>query len=333
MIWTHKEPLQHGHFHLLVSSTDGLQGIDHRLHTIESSLQSIMQHLQPSGLPGPPAQYNNRIWSTKPDASDLVHNIPKAARFSSTQGPSPGSHTTFSAAAQARTQFYGSSSLHALINDTNKVIASRISQELSQNDIDTSETIWSRLLAQQARAQNELLEVLDSDTIPYIDAEGSLTLPPQRVLEAVIEPYFMHIESEIPLLERRRCINAIDECCSGKDASNVDPAWKVIFNYIMIQCFLGRYMPLERSSKEIDFLLTKEFELPFLASLWAAFSQLSLFIEPSFANVQALVALVSSFLIDSIPSADINDLTDSYSPKILFCIGGQDFSSPCLLRR
>ena len=248
-----------------------------------------MQHLHPSGFSG---LSSNSIWSAKPDALDPFLNTSTVTRFSSTKGPSPRPHATFSAAAQARTQFYGSSSLQALINDTSEIIESRVSKELSQIDTDPRETSWSRLLAQHAQAQNELRQVLDSDTAPYIDAEVSLTLPPQKVLEAVIEPYFMHIESEIPLLERTRCINAIDECYRGKDDTNVDPAWKVIFNYIMIQCFLGRYMPLERSSKEIDFLLTKEFELPFLASLWAAFSQLSLFIEPSFANVQALIALV-----------------------------------------
>lgn len=187
--------------------------------------------------------------------------------------------------------FYGNSSLQALIDDVDAIVELRLSRELPTDDTDPAETPWGSFLAQRETACNELARALSSDTEPYIDADISLTLPPQQVLEAVIEPYFLHIESEIPLLGRARCMAAIAECYNSS-SGDVDPAWKVIFNYIMIQCFLGRYMPLERPSKDIDFLLTKEFELPFLASLWAAFSQLSLFMKPSFANVQALVALV-----------------------------------------
>lgn len=154
-------------------------------------------------------------------------------------------------------------------------------------------------MAQRATAHDELSNALSGDAEPWLDVSRDslpLVLPPRRALEAVIEPYFRHIDAEIPLLDRQRCIEAINQCYGG-EAERVDPAWKVIFNYIMILCFQGRYMPLERSTKDIDFFLTKEFDLPYLEDLRGACACLSLFTEPSFTNVQALVALVRISLL------------------------------------
>ena len=123
---------------------------------------------------------------------------------------------------------------------------------------------------------------------------SSLLLPPKRLLEPIVEPYFRHISAVVPIIRRVPCLEAIDQYyASEMRTENIDPAWIVLFNYMILFCFVGKYMPLERPSSDIDMTSITHFEQPFVTNIRRAFAITDKLMTPKLLNVQALIALVS----------------------------------------
>ena len=125
--------------------------------------------------------------------------------------------------------------------------------------------------------------------------DGSpLLLPPKRLLEPIVEPYFRHISAVVPIIGRVPCLEAIDQYYSSETRpESIDPAWIVLFNYMILFCFVGKYMPLERPSSDIDMESITHFEQPFITNIRRAFAVTDKLLTPKLVNVQALIALVS----------------------------------------
>lgn len=122
----------------------------------------------------------------------------------------------------------------------------------------------------------------------------SLLLPPKRLLDPIFEPYFRHISSVVPIMGRQPCLNAIEEQYSPEvTAENFEPAWVILFNYMILFCFVGRYMPLDRPSSDVDVVSITHFEKPFVVNIRRSFSIIHQLLTPKLVNVQALLALVS----------------------------------------
>ncbi|OAA58076.1 Transcription factor [Niveomyces insectorum RCEF 264] len=122
-----------------------------------------------------------------------------------------------------------------------------------------------------------------------------LLLPPKRLLEAIVEPFFRHIAPVVPLLSRGPCLAAIASHYAEPNPSSAEqqaePAWVVLFNFMVLFCFVGRYMPLDRPSSDIDVVQIKQFERPFVSNLRRSFAIMDKLLAPTLLNVQALMAL------------------------------------------
>lgn len=120
-----------------------------------------------------------------------------------------------------------------------------------------------------------------------------LLLPPKRLLTTIVGPYFRHISSVVSLLERQTCLDAIEEQYAHEESpESLDPAWVILFNYIILFCFMGQYMPLDRPSSDIDIMSMAQFEMPFVNNVRRSFSIIHRLLFPRLVNVQALMALV-----------------------------------------
>ncbi|KAJ5605579.1 hypothetical protein N7510_008360 [Penicillium lagena] len=126
-----------------------------------------------------------------------------------------------------------------------------------------------------------------------LSSDGNpLLLPPKRLLDPIFEPYFRHISSVVPIMGRQPCLNAIKEQYSPEvTAEKVEPAWVILFNYMILFCFVGRYMPLDRPSSDVDVVSITHFEKPFIINIRRSFSVIHQLLTPKLVNVQALLAL------------------------------------------
>lgn len=133
----------------------------------------------------------------------------------------------------------------------------------------------------------------------YVDLSNdgsSLLLPPKRLLEPIVEPYFRHISAVVPIIERVQCLRAIDKYYSPETIpESVDPAWIVLFHYMVLFCFVGKFMPLERPSSDVDIVSVSHFEKPFTTNIRRAFAVMDKLLTPRLLNVQALIALVRPY--------------------------------------
>jgi hypothetical protein len=120
-----------------------------------------------------------------------------------------------------------------------------------------------------------------------------LLLPPRRLLEPIVEPYFHHIAGVVPIMARVPCLDAIERYYADEAFRDDEySAWAVLFNYMILFCFVGKYMPLDRPSSDVDIASITQFERPFVANIRRAFSVTHKFLAPKLVNVQALLALV-----------------------------------------
>ncbi|KAL4894949.1 hypothetical protein BDV59DRAFT_174179 [Aspergillus ambiguus] len=121
---------------------------------------------------------------------------------------------------------------------------------------------------------------------------ASLLLPPKRLLDPIVEPYFRHITAVVPLIGRQACLQAIDRHYNPEvPFVGIEPAWVILLNYMILFCFVGQYMPLDRPSTDIDVGSVTHFEKPFVTNIRRSFAVIDRLLSPRLVNVQALLAL------------------------------------------
>lgn len=198
-------------------------------------------------------------------------------------------------------RYHGSSSLLSLFSDADKALNENMEkfkpkatlQEmlLHRNSKEDELPFWDSFAASRMKFYRNVSQELTLEHSLDLSHDGMpLMLPPKRLLDLIVEPYFKHINPITPLLEQSRCLEAIETCYTNT-STETDPAWIIIFNYIIIRCFVGRYMPLERPSSDVDLASTTQSEQPFITNIRRGFACLNRFMKPSLLHVQALSAL------------------------------------------
>lgn len=205
--------------------------------------------------------------------------------------------------------FHGSCSLLSLLIESDTIINNIIKPRLSLRNILSSlapkpagfhlphATSWDEFLMFKSKVYRELSQsVVQHNRIDLSHDGQPLVLPSRELLERVIQGYFKHIHPVTPLVDQTRLQEAVGTYYTSRPSGTgegVDLAWAVIFNYIVIRCLAGMYMPLESRVSNMDFASANALEQPFIVNIRRALAKLDYFIKPTLVNVQALLSLVS----------------------------------------
>lgn len=196
-------------------------------------------------------------------------------------------------------QYYGSSSLVSLLGETKALLEQRSkeSQEgnIGDSAMDHSDGFARCLTIMESIAKSSIID----DHLDMSNDGFPLALPPQRILEPLLEPYFNQLHWSLPIFRKAAFCESVRKNYVT-EPGKIDTAWIVCFNSIIVQTLNARALgissqalPEERASHTYGDSMEVELLGPFLINFRRGLDKLGHFHEPKLINVQALVSMVS----------------------------------------
>lgn len=284
---------------VLTLSIDHLEGVKARLDTIEEAI----------------SQFGSIIADIKEKPSARSQDVPLLPLPEVYEAGDSGSKEGIcsqSALENSRhvvnSQYHGSSSLTSLITRIHLSL-----QEYGKVDDDNPMgDVEPEFLAKVLQDCMAMIEDMARTIEVYgrLDQSNdgrSLVLPPQRLLQAFVKPYFTQVNWMLPVFHQTSFLEKIRQ--SYELGSEACDAWILCFNNILLQTLEIRALGSPTKSDDHDGTVTEdamEAELirPFYANFRRGLSQLERLLAPSLVNVQALISMVCcSSIHDSLCTA------------------------------
>lgn len=274
-----------------------------------SAVEALVYRASHSQTREPPGAANLALGTVAPREEDVTRKPAEAD--GEAHHPSPdgvGFVTAYPAGGQ---RFHGPTSLLSFVVDFDGIVDRAFTSNMSLKVTLSSQaciqdttsrlrmmTLWDQFRLHKSQIYHQVLEVFAQSQSPDLSHDGSpLVMPSRDMLERVTQGYFKHINPVTPVIGQAHLAEAIGRCYAGDHNTTpltVDPAWVVMFNYVVIRCLAGQYMPLERRVEKMDFAFATQLERPFVANIRRALGCLDHFMSPKLINVQALTSLVST---------------------------------------
>ncbi|MCJ1357253.1 MAG: hypothetical protein MMC33_007249 [Icmadophila ericetorum] len=194
-------------------------------------------------------------------------------------------------------QYYGSSSLVSLLGEIQVLLKQR-SKESDENSMidnvmDRSDGLAECLTMMESIAKSSIMD----DHLDLSNDGFPLGLPPKRILEPLLEPYFDQLHWSLPIFRREAFCENVRKCYVT-EPGKVDLAWIVCFNSIIVQTLNARALgissqalPEARTSHTYGDSMEVELLGPFLINFRRGLDKLGRFLEPKLVNVQALISM------------------------------------------
>ena len=189
-------------------------------------------------------------------------------------------------------QYYGSTSLASLARQIHSCL-----QELVRNEEDSfmsnSEAgLTESSLRHCVTALEDMAKLLDTECQFQCSDCRPLDLPPRRLLEAFVEPFFSNVNWLLPIFRKSTIAEYLHQTYNlGNEA---DHARMLCLNNILL---LGlNSNPTNQGQNATGDALEAELIRPFQSNFRRGLNKLERLLEPGLANVQALLSMVCSLL-------------------------------------
>lgn len=147
-----------------------------------------------------------------------------------------------------------------------------------------------------ARLNSSLIQIseLQEQCQDRLHIKATVMRPPLSILQATATTYFDMLNDSFPMFSRNSIEELVKHCDdSGND--NQDVASSLCFNNIILLALMAKVR--RRLAQDVPAVMELELMKTFLENALAAFGNLESLLHPKLANVQALLSLVTPYLL------------------------------------